>query len=178
MSFKMGEKIKGHEIKPETAMAAAMTKAGVGQGANENDGPLPFAAKGASPAPLPAPAPLRSLSVDERAKVRRAIETHFDDGIGQYLDGKSDQSIGDSLNVPRKWVEMIREAAYGPIRVTPQMLTLRREVEAHGVRLNEAMAQAKSAVEVAERAVAAIAQLVAAQLSLADQVNTLIEGVR
>jgi len=57
------------------------------------------------------------------------LDKHFDDKAGHYLDGKSDQTIADELKVPRIFIERIREAAYGPIRVDPEVQKLMDDVD-------------------------------------------------
>lgn len=90
---------------------------------------VPTEAQPADSSP-PAPDPeTRRPTPDQRAAIRAAIERNFDDGRGMYLSGQSDQSIAATLDVPRRYVEQIREAAYGPIRVTAELLAVQREFE-------------------------------------------------
>jgi hypothetical protein len=70
-----------------------------------------------------------------RLKIRGALDEHFDDAQGMYLGGQSDQKLADVLNIPRIWIESIREAAYGPIRVTPELVELRADLVKAGVRV-------------------------------------------
>jgi hypothetical protein len=69
-----------------------------------------------------------NLTADQRVQVRHRLDKHFDDSVGVYLDGMTDQKIADELDVPRAIIEQMREAAYGPIRVHPDILLLRNEV--------------------------------------------------
>ena len=67
---------------------------------------------------------------DERVAIRSHLDKHFDDGVGAYLDGMSDQRIAETVGVPRAAVERLREAAYGPIRVDPVIVALREKIAA------------------------------------------------
>lgn len=73
--------------------------------------------------------PVRDPTADERAEIRRLLEKNFDEGLGCYLAGYSDQRVAEEVNVPRVVVERLRDTAYGPIRVSPEMLAARKEVE-------------------------------------------------
>lgn len=68
----------------------------------------------------PAPTP-REPTQAERLKIRSILDSHFDDGAGCWLDGYSDQKAGEACGVPWSLVTRIREAAYGPIRVDPEV---------------------------------------------------------
>ena len=70
----------------------------------------------------------RKPSTDERAKIRAALDHHFDDSTGRYLDGMSDEAIAKQLNLPRKFVEDLRETAYGPIRHDPAIEKFKAEI--------------------------------------------------
>jgi len=67
---------------------------------------------------------------DQRVAIRAALDKHFDDKQGIYLDGQSDEKIASELDFPRKWVSDIRDAAYGPIRENPAVTQLKAEIEA------------------------------------------------
>lgn len=71
--------------------------------------------------------PIREPTSDQRVMVRQLLEANFDEEGGYYVGSFSDQKIAEVVNVPRLVVERIREAAYGPIRITPEVLALRRE---------------------------------------------------
>lgn len=73
----------------------------------------------AKPAPLP-----RDPTQAERQKIRTILDSHFDDAAGCWLEGYSDQRAGEECNVPWSLVTRIREAAYGPIRVDPEVTAL------------------------------------------------------
>lgn len=78
-------------------------------------------------APPGAAAPAPQPTTDQRAAIRRALEETFDDKVGCYLDGNSDQAIGARLGLPWIMVRTIREAAYGPIKSVPELDALRTE---------------------------------------------------
>ena len=106
--------------------------------------------------------PMRELTSDDRAKIRGALEAHFDDGIGAYHDDWSDEKIATSLNVPRAWVERMREAAFGPIRLDPVMAGLRAE-----------MTQAKRDLDAAK---ATLGKLESMLMGLSSRIEKRIEG--
>lgn len=65
---------------------------------------------------------------DQRMKIRGFLDKHFDDAAGVYLDGVSDHKIAEQVGVARRVVETMRETAYGPIRVAPEIMELRNEL--------------------------------------------------
>lgn len=71
---------------------------------------------------------LRDPTPQERQRIRALLDKQFDDAAGCYLDGYSDQKIGADLNLPWAMVTKIREAAYGPIKVDPEVAGLRAEL--------------------------------------------------
>jgi hypothetical protein len=81
-----------------------------------------------TPKPAPAPPAAREPTPKQRLAIRAKLDATFDDDAGCYLDGASDQKIGEELNIPWSWVARIREAAYGPIRVDPEVAALRAEI--------------------------------------------------
>lgn len=68
---------------------------------------------------------LREPSYEERLKIREALDKYFDDQAGCWLDDWSDQKAGAHANVPWAMVTRIREAAYGPIKVDPEVAAIR-----------------------------------------------------
>jgi len=50
------------------------------------------------------------------------------DAAGCYLDDLSDARIAELVGVPRVIVERLRETAYGPVLLTPEMVRLRTEM--------------------------------------------------
>lgn len=98
----------------------------------------------------------RAPTPDQRAAIRRLLDTHFDDKVGGYLDGYSDQRIGKDLSIPWSWVQQLREAAYGPIRIDPAVAEAQARLAALEAGL-EAMAKAQQ--EQIDRARAEIAAM-------------------
>lgn len=71
----------------------------------------------------------RTLSPDQRARIRRELDAHFDDTRGCYLDGMSDKKIGESLGIPWAFVRDLREAAYGKITSDGVLDDLKQEAD-------------------------------------------------
>lgn len=92
-------------------------------------------------------ASLRTPTPEERARIRHMLDGHFDDTKGMFLDGYSDKRIGEELNLPWKMVEMVREAAYGPIRIPPEHAALLAEIDALRSQVAEVRKQAQAAVD-------------------------------
>jgi len=90
----------------------------------------------AMPADTTTPKP---LTTDQRVMIRGLLDKHFDDKVGRYLDNMSDQAIAEAVSVPRIHVTTMREAAYGPLRVTAEMEDL--------AKANEALARAVAALQ-------------------------------
>ncbi len=75
---------------------------------------------------MPMTSTVRPATPDER--IRHKLDGVFDDAKGMYLDGFSDQRVAEELKLPRKMIEPIREAAYGPIRTDPEIDQLRTDI--------------------------------------------------
>lgn len=118
----------------------------------------------ANPAPQAAAssnvAALRSPTQDQRLAIRGALDNHFDDKLGRYLGGYTDDKIAEHIGVPRVFVTHIREAAYGPLLGNPALdaaqaqldavaesvVTLRRHMEIELAKLNADMDKARGAI--------------------------------
>jgi hypothetical protein len=72
----------------------------------------------------------REATPQQRTTIRNYLDKHFDDAAGAHLDGMSDQKIADAVNIPRVIVERMRDAAYGPIKVDPEVQAIRAELAA------------------------------------------------
>ena len=71
---------------------------------------------------------LKDPTTDQRVKIRSLLDKHFDDGVGRYLDGFSDQKIADAVDVPRIIVEKMRETGWGPIKTDPELVNLSNQL--------------------------------------------------
>lgn len=89
----------------------------------------------------PVAEPPRQLNPEERTRVRALLDGHFDDAVGRYIDGYSDQRIGAELDIPWLRVQEIRELAYGPIKEDPVVVELREELSIIRKRLDAADAK-------------------------------------
>lgn len=89
----------------------------------------------------------REPTQQERLRIRNKLDAQFDDAAGCYLDGWSDQRVGEELNIPWAIVTRIREAAYGPIRVDPELAALRAELVGLGTKIDALMKQQYGLVE-------------------------------
>ena len=103
----------------------------------DTDSELRSAPMAASPIPLrPTPQSIQAKATpDQRLKIRAALDEHFDDASGRYLGSMTDATIAEKLNVQRILVETIREAAYGPIRESPEISSIRSDVASFEERL-------------------------------------------
>ena len=79
----------------------------------------------------------RQPSPSDKATIRQFLDGHFDDSKGMYLDGCSDEKAGLELNMPWAWVRDIREFAYGPIKVDPEIAALKAEINAISPKIAE-----------------------------------------
>lgn len=64
---------------------------------------------------------IADLTREQKAEVRKELDSHFDEENGRYLDEYSDQIIADGLGIPRKVIEQFREDLYGPIMRDPEI---------------------------------------------------------
>ena len=105
------------------------------------------------------PQPVREATPDERMRVRTYLDKHFDDSRGCYLDGYSDQKIGQELGIPWAIVAKIREAGWGPIRTDPELEGVKNELAAALKTVDEKMrdvATVRSDIIKLEQRIAAI----------------------
>lgn len=82
----------------------------------------------------------RELTPEERQRVRTLLDSQFDDSKGMYLEGYSDQRVGEEAKVPWSAVRKMREAAYGPLKTVPELEALAAEQRAIAVKVAEATA--------------------------------------
>jgi hypothetical protein len=88
--------------------------------------------------PIKPIAEVREPTTDQRVQIRNLLDKHFDDAKGKYLDGMSDQKVAEAANVPRAIVERMRETAYGPIRVDPEVAAIQALVAELGKQVDAA----------------------------------------
>lgn len=69
-----------------------------------------------------------ALTSEKRFEIRGFLDKHFDDQKGRYLDGMTDEKIAVKCGLARFHVETVREAAYGPIKVSPEQLAIERAI--------------------------------------------------
>jgi hypothetical protein len=105
----------------------------------------------------------RPLTTAEKAGVRRLLDTQFDDEAGRYIEGYTDQRIGQELNIPWATVAAMREAAYGPLRADPRidrlerdLINLKTDLDRIDKNYKEAFIKVGSAIVEAEKTLAAI----------------------
>jgi hypothetical protein len=96
-------------------------------------------------------APIRDITAAQKQRIRALLDRHFDDSAGAYLDAMSDQKVAEAVGIPRVHVETLREAAYGPIRISPEMAEARAELEA----VRKLLTDAKASIGDLERRVVA-----------------------
>jgi hypothetical protein len=70
----------------------------------------------------------REPTPDERQRIRELLDKYFDDELGTYANGYSDDVIAAEVGVPRAIVTRIRDAGWGLIRQTPEIVEVRREL--------------------------------------------------
>jgi hypothetical protein len=95
--------------------------------------------------PITAASP-RTLTADEKAKVRLLLDGQFDDQKGMYLEGYSDQRIGSETGVPWACVRDLREVAYGPIKANPEIEALRADLAVAAENSRKAASEAGKAM--------------------------------
>lgn len=94
----------------------------------------------------------RTLTAHEKAKVRRLLDIHFDDGLGRYIDNYDDQRVGKETDVPWALVTELREFAYGPLKADPVV----EAVKAEALALRQEFVQLSNALESVRQRVASI----------------------
>lgn len=87
--------------------------------------------------PRAAATPEVAVTNAQRLKIRERLDKYFDDSRGEYLDKMTDRKIAEDLNIPAIIVYRIREAAYGPIRINPEITVLTKMLETAQGQINE-----------------------------------------
>jgi hypothetical protein len=91
--------------------------------------------------------PYRDPTIPERASIRDLLNKHFDEMDGAYHDEWDDNKIAEQLNLPRIMVERLRDAAYGPIRVSPELMKMRKVQNELRDKVNDLDATARSLLD-------------------------------
>lgn len=79
--------------------------------------------------PIKEAAKARALTPDEKTKVRQKLDGCFDEQRGVYLDGQSDQKIGEALGIPWASVRDYRELAFGPLKGNEETAALKADID-------------------------------------------------
>lgn len=96
--------------------------------------------------------PPRKMSFsDKRVIIAKLEDVYVSEQVG-YDTGWNDERVANDLGVPRAWVEEIRDANFGPIRVDEASVAAIQHAEALLQKANDALAQAQEL----ERRVAAL----------------------
>jgi len=82
-----------------------------------------------TPTTAPAAQPV-NLGPVQVAKVLRMLDEHFNSDKGAFHEGWSDERISRELNVPRIHVIQIREETHGKLKMDPEIVALRSDIEA------------------------------------------------
>lgn len=67
---------------------------------------------------------------EQRKRIAEQLRGCFDEDRGCYLDGETDQRIGERLGMPWSWVREVRDLLGFEIRIDPEIEALRAEVAA------------------------------------------------
>jgi hypothetical protein len=113
------------------------------------------------------------LSEYKRIGIAKRLSDHFDETLGHYLDGYSDEAIALEVDVPRIYVEHLRYTNCGPIKLTPEIKALRQAIEAYAPGVEQAIATAKAAEELAAEAHRGGCEVRAAYMELLTRLEAL-----
>lgn len=91
----------------------------------------PEAAPVAAPEPIPFTPEVRyrELTFAQKREIRNKLDASFDDKVGAYLDGVSDQSIGADLDIPWGIIKFVRERDYGVILAPPEVIKAEQRMD-------------------------------------------------
>jgi len=94
----------------------------------------------------------RALTANEKARVRRLLDSHFDDQLGRYIDNYDDERVSKETNIPRAFVSEYRELAYGPLKADPAV----EAVKAEAVALRQEFVELSHALDAIRARVASV----------------------
>lgn len=106
-------------------------------------------------------------TTNQRVQIRHLLEANFDEGLGCFSEGWHDERIAEEIGVVRAVVERMREAAYGPIKVSPAMQRALADIAKLEVRLAPS-----------EKAFPALLDRFAALEAEIKAIRTTLDGVR
>jgi hypothetical protein len=66
----------------------------------------------------------KELTFDQKRAIRIELDGSFDEKDGVYLEGATDTSIGEKLDIPWAIIKHVRERDYGVLRVPPELAPL------------------------------------------------------
>lgn len=95
---------------------------------------------------------LSDLPTEVRSRIRDLLDVNFEIDPGRYVGGYSDQKIGAELNIPWSLVAALREVAYGPITVDPEVERFQGDVAAAMERVAAAEKTYRETLTTAEKA--------------------------
>lgn len=92
--------------------------------------------------------PPRQMLREDRRLIFAQLEDCYLDEKSGYVDGWSDEKVAKTLNVPRKWVEQIRDENFGPaINATEELRNKIREMTKTLSNLTNVIAQELSEIK-------------------------------
>lgn len=109
------------------------------------EAPAPTEAK-VIPMPVAAPVtpePPRAPTFEEKRVINSKLEEVYLDERTGYSDGWSDKRVAEDLAVPRKWVEDLREANFGPARTNEEVKAAVEEAKALRETAQAALAESR-----------------------------------
>ena len=110
-------------------------------------------------------------TADQRVRIRELLDKYFDDELGMYAKGYTDQRIAEEVgNLPWAIVSRVREVGWGPIRVTEQLVEARQEVELLKEQITKQEADYRGLLEVMQQDIVATRNKV---IELSDRLKTM-----
>ena len=72
---------------------------------------------------------IKSLTPEQKSKLRSELDSTFDDSVGRYLEGNSDHKISEKLDIARTIVQEFRENFYGELQDDPEISAFRQQLD-------------------------------------------------
>jgi len=73
----------------------------------------------------------------------RLLDDHFDADAGRYVEGWSDEAIAEKVGLAVDAVESLRESAYGPLCVSPEVAKIETDIMATQKRFQDDLDQGR-----------------------------------